>query len=655
MGSLILRLFGAPEIMALGLPLALPNQKAQALLFYLAVTRRPHTRNHLATLLWSEFPATNARRSLRATLFQLRHALSKQTLSHLLIITGELLHLSPAEITCDVIDFEQGVAGGDAAALTQSISLYRGPFLQGFTLPNAPLFDEWVRQEDEKYSQGYINALYQLADDAAAHEQIDQAIHYLSQLLQADPLAETAHQHLLRLYLKAGAFNQAIRQYHQFAYDLRTRMGLTPTPETRALFHEALHRQQTPLPGKTTAWPGKTTAWPEMKARPQPSIQATTYFEQGEVALISNDYVAASAAAEAGLALCASLSQNPAFSNLAGWGYRLLGHALAMEGSDLPAAERHLRQATATHRQAQNPRDLGAGLFELGNVAAQRGELLPALEFYEEAAQIAAAGQAHYFHALARNNMAYHALLLGWLKVAQRVLAQGRQVAETHELLGALLHLSSTQGEIYLYQAEWLAAQETFQQGLTLAEVMSNPERQAGYRAGLALAARGQQNFDQAVNLLEEALWLISGRGYWHLRLRLLIWLGETLLWVERGAEARPHLELASQTAQAQGRALLHLQAQRLQAMLAATEGDWAAAEVCFSQSLAQATTLDLPLEIARTQSVWGQAWQRWQPHAPQGMALLDQARPVFVAHDAAADLLWLPPLKGRHKASPYH
>src|SRR5690606_3010694 len=113
---------------------------------------------------------------------------------------------------------------------------------------------------------------------------------------------------------------------------------------------------------------------------------------------------------------------NPDFSYLAGRGHRLLGHALAMDGSNLPAAERHLHRAVTVHRQADNSRDLCASLFELGNVAAQRGELLRALEFYEEAAQVAEKGQAHYFHALAHNNFAYHSLLLGWLKVAQRAL-----------------------------------------------------------------------------------------------------------------------------------------------------------------------------------------------------------------------------------------
>jgi tetratricopeptide (TPR) repeat protein len=350
--------------------------------------------------------------------------------------------------------------------------------------------------------------------------------------------------------------------------------------------------------------------------------------------------LAASQAAEAGLAACASLPEtDPAFSSLSGRGHRLLGHALAMEGSDLPAAEDHLQAAAAAHRLAGQPRDLCASLFELGNVAAQRGELLRALEFYEEAAQVAETGQAHYFHALARNNFAYHSLLLGWLKAAQRALTHGQKLAETHELFGALLHLTSTQGEIHLYLGEWPAAEQTFQRGLALAEELGNPERQAGYRAGLALAVRGQGDLGRAVALLEEALLLINGRGYWHLRTRLLIWLAETLLRAGRVAEAWPHLQAALEMAQRHGRALLQLQGERLRGCLLAAEGNWPEAEACFHQTLAQAAGLDLPLEVARTQAAWGQAALRYGPAPQQGHSLLGQAHPVLVEHQATAEL----------------
>src|SRR5207244_6998631 len=139
--------------------------------------------------------------------------------------------------------------------------------------------------------------------------------------------------------------------------------------------------------------------------------------------------------------------------------------------------------------------------------------------------------------------LAYHSLLLGWLKAAQRALAHGQRLAEAHELLGALLHLSSTQGEIHLYSAEWEAARQAFQHGLALAEELGNLERQAGYRAGLALAARGQNDFDRATTLLEEALMLLVDRGNWHLRTRIQLWLAEIQLFRGRISEAEPHIE----------------------------------------------------------------------------------------------------------------
>src|SRR5262245_1801052 len=46
--------------------------KSRALLAYLAITRRPHTREALASLLWGEMPDAAARQNLRVILGDLR-------------------------------------------------------------------------------------------------------------------------------------------------------------------------------------------------------------------------------------------------------------------------------------------------------------------------------------------------------------------------------------------------------------------------------------------------------------------------------------------------------------------------------------------------------------------------------------------------------
>src|SRR5215813_1649578 len=96
------RLLGAPEVQAAGAPLILHNQKAQALLFYLAATSHPQTRDHLATLLWSESPDSNARHSLRSSLYHLRQALLACGASGRLEVQRNLVYLRLREDECDV-------------------------------------------------------------------------------------------------------------------------------------------------------------------------------------------------------------------------------------------------------------------------------------------------------------------------------------------------------------------------------------------------------------------------------------------------------------------------------------------------------------------------------------------------------------------------
>jgi DNA-binding SARP family transcriptional activator/predicted ATPase len=376
------------------------------------------------------------------------------------------------------------------------------------------------------------------------------------------------------------------------------------------------------------------------------AAQAQAYFEMAELALVSNDYRAALDTARQGLSRLSVRDADEAGASDAGSlvarGHRLLGAAFAMEGSDLAAAERELQEALVVNREIGNQGDLCATLFELGNIAAQRGELQRAIDLYRQSAQAAEAGRIHYYLALAHNNLAYHSLLLGEIAEARQAAAQGIKVAEAYDLLAALLHLYSTQGEIQLYLAEWGGAQESFQRGLLIAEELGSLERQAGYRGGLALAARGLGDLETAVTLLREALALIADQGYWHLRTRLQIWLAETLRQRKLPQEAMQLVEEAVSVSQAHQRIVLRIQGECIRATLLAEAGDWAAAAAVFNDSREAALALDLPLEVARVQAAWGQAALECSPIPNEGRRLIDAARAAFVLYGALADLAGL-------------
>src|SRR5512145_185592 len=147
------RLMGTPELYVGGVLLTLKHLKSRALLFYLAATGEVHTRSHLATLLWGEFGQSQAYHSLRSSLYHLRKGLQAIRAEDVLVSDGELLSLAPGSYECDMLTFRHFLTRKDETALSEAVELYRGPFLQGFTLTDAPGFDDWVQLENTRLNQ----------------------------------------------------------------------------------------------------------------------------------------------------------------------------------------------------------------------------------------------------------------------------------------------------------------------------------------------------------------------------------------------------------------------------------------------------------------------------------------------------------------------
>lgn len=115
-------IIGATEIVASGLLINLNHLKAQALLYYLAATGEVFTRNHLATLLWSEAGASEALHSLRSSLYRLRQGLRSAGAEAALSSEGESLSLKPDSFLCDLGEFRPLLAQADELALAKEVT-----------------------------------------------------------------------------------------------------------------------------------------------------------------------------------------------------------------------------------------------------------------------------------------------------------------------------------------------------------------------------------------------------------------------------------------------------------------------------------------------------------------------------------------------------
>lgn len=251
--QLRLLLFGSPRVELDGSPLSFQRRKALALVVYMALTDGPHNRGKLATLFWPESDEGGARSSLRTILTALRRAGLHSHLS----INGEIIHFRRENCRVDVLDFLEAVHSDSTPpdnedelkqqidTLTQAVVLYRDHFMAGFTLPDCPEFDQWQFALDDRLRSEMTDALQRLTQfhiQLAGSRQVSsygRAIEYAQRWLEIDPINETAHRYLMKLYSQTDQRAAALRQYQLCVETLEKEMGIPPQQETTRLY-EAL-------------------------------------------------------------------------------------------------------------------------------------------------------------------------------------------------------------------------------------------------------------------------------------------------------------------------------------------------------------------------------------------------------------------------------
>lgn len=214
-------------------------KKSQAMLAYLGVKpAQLVSRDKMAALLWSSTATEQARQSLRQTLSSLRKELGQLSPDRkILVEEGDFLSLDPTLVQIDVAEFEKQLATGTEAALAKAVSLYRGDFLEGFEL-DEERFDQWVIAERDRLHRASLRAHSHLVEIQTRNGAIDEALATSQQSLRIDPLQESVHRTLMRLYMDSGDLVNAVQQYDTCARTLKRELQIEPDAETRKLFQQ---------------------------------------------------------------------------------------------------------------------------------------------------------------------------------------------------------------------------------------------------------------------------------------------------------------------------------------------------------------------------------------------------------------------------------
>ncbi len=224
------------------------SSKVPALLAYLAATGRPHQREALAGLLWGEMPDAAAANNLRQALSNLRKLFD----SHLLI-TRDTVAFNPAtprfldvETFTDLLRLSSGQpAGQRAGLLRQALTLYRGEFLEGFYVRDAPDFEDWALVERVRLRDLALHGLDALVQLLLESGEYDDASDAARRLLTFDPWREETHRQLMLLHARMGRWSAALAQYDACRKTLEKELGVQPALETTALYERIRAARQT--------------------------------------------------------------------------------------------------------------------------------------------------------------------------------------------------------------------------------------------------------------------------------------------------------------------------------------------------------------------------------------------------------------------------
>lgn len=225
------------------------SDRARALLAYLAVEGdRPHSRSSLATLLWPNVLDEAALANLRKTLHRLQETLAPAGKA-VLFVTRQSIALNRRACVTDVTTFQDLLADTEAHRhaslhecdpcmdrLVRAAALCGSELLEGFSIPDAEPFDEWLMLRRERFLHAALGALYRLTAANLERGEYDRALAHAVQQVELDSGREEAHRQAIRALLLSGQRTQARAYLERARQMLMDALGVELSPETLALF-----------------------------------------------------------------------------------------------------------------------------------------------------------------------------------------------------------------------------------------------------------------------------------------------------------------------------------------------------------------------------------------------------------------------------------
>jgi DNA-binding SARP family transcriptional activator len=190
---------------------------------FLALRGHPVLRVHVAGSLWLDSPEERAVANLRSALWRIHRSGVELVQAH-----GDTLELA-AGVRVDLAE-----ATSLARRLIGSVPMGAGADVEWTPLSRDVLpdwDDDWALIEREQFRNLSLQALESLCEHQTAQGRLRRALEVGLAAFARDPLRESAHRLLVRIYLADGNPFEALRQFRLYRELVRSRLGIEPSPQ----------------------------------------------------------------------------------------------------------------------------------------------------------------------------------------------------------------------------------------------------------------------------------------------------------------------------------------------------------------------------------------------------------------------------------------
>jgi SARP family transcriptional regulator, regulator of embCAB operon len=222
----------------------LPGRQGRLMFTYLVVNRhRLVSRDELAEVLWGTPDSAAIDERLNPLISKLRHVFGPDTVDGRVTVQ---LHLPAAWI--DLEAAVEAIHRAESAVAQEDWRRAWGPALVALVVAERGFLPgedaDWIDQTRNQLAEIQLRALecYAAAELGVGGAELAGAVRAGRRLIALDPLRESGHRYLMQAFAAQDNLAEALVVYGQLSDILRERLGVSPSPATRALYQQLLER-----------------------------------------------------------------------------------------------------------------------------------------------------------------------------------------------------------------------------------------------------------------------------------------------------------------------------------------------------------------------------------------------------------------------------